>query len=195
MSIQITDAAINLRITRTGLGTLLVPKEGITLKLFDIDEGVWIESEDGKTVKLNFNEVTIPSTNSDEALMEAIADLLNTGANNVTVTNVVSTTVSNIVTTTLIPQRGGLTDGSGLISVASVSQEVFTPNLSRNYLSFQNISETNMYINFGDSATLDDDSYLVRPGLTHNFDSNFIPDTSVNVICVSNNKKFVAKQS
>src|SRR4051812_46159612 len=53
---------------------------------------------------------------------------------------------------------GDIIDRSGAIAVANASQQVMATNDGRKYLLVQNISDTDMWINFGVAATTDQPS-------------------------------------
>lgn len=88
---------------------------------------------------------------------------------------------------------GTLTDGSGTITQANVAQTVFAAKPQRNYLLFVNLSDTVMYVNIDGIAT-DTNSYPVLTGGQLSFESGFIPNGAVSVICASSGKEFVAKE-
>lgn len=85
-------------------------------------------------------------------------------------------------------------DGSGTITTGGTSQTVFAANGSRRYLEIQNISDTTMYINFGAVAVVDSNSFKILAGGEYINVSNWVPQTSVTIICATTGKKFVAKE-
>jgi hypothetical protein len=91
------------------------------------------------------------------------------------------------------PSNGIVIDHSGSTG-GTVTEEVMPANASRTYLVFQNISDTTMHVNFGADATADTDSIRVTAGGSVTFNGNWVPSQSVNVICSSASKKFVAKE-
>lgn len=99
-----------------------------------------------------------------------------------------------VVSQVTAPVIGSLTDRSGSIAAGGTSQEVAPAKANRAYFIFQNISDTAMWINFGAAATADNNSiYLAAQGSVL-FNGSFIPSQSVNVLCVTTGKKFVAKE-
>lgn len=86
------------------------------------------------------------------------------------------------------------TDGSATITAGGTSQVVFAANSGRRYFEFQNISDTDMYINFGAAAVADSNSFKLVPGAVYVNASNYCPKGSINVICATTGKKFVTKQ-
>lgn len=86
------------------------------------------------------------------------------------------------------------TDGSGTITNPAASQQVFAANASRKYLFILNLSDTDMWINFGTAAVASQPSIkLVANGGF--FAPRVVSDESVNIICASAGKAFVAKQA
>jgi hypothetical protein len=78
-------------------------------------------------------------------------------------------------------------------AVANTSQPAPAPlssfSANRRYLFFQNISDTDMYINFGATATYDD-LLVVKNGGTIVFETTFVPTDSLNVVCSAPSKKY-----
>jgi hypothetical protein len=62
-------------------------------------------------------------------------------------------------------------------------------NASRQYLLIQNVSDTDMYFNFGATAT-SDHLFIAKSGGGIVFESGFVPTDAVNVICSAASKKF-----
>lgn len=86
------------------------------------------------------------------------------------------------------------TDGSGTITTGGTSQTVFAANPNRRYFEFQNISDTDMYVNFGAAAVADSNSFKIAAGGAYVNPSNYCPTTSITVICATTGKKFITKQ-
>lgn len=86
------------------------------------------------------------------------------------------------------------TDHSGAIAAADVSQAVMDGNPARRLFFFQNISDTDMWINFNIAAVKDKPSIKVPFGTSIRFEGPACPISPVNVICAANPKSFVAKQ-
>lgn len=86
------------------------------------------------------------------------------------------------------------TDGSGTIAVAATSQQVFAANSARKYFFFLNLSDTDMWINFGTPAVASQPSIKI-PANGGYFEPLVVSDDAVNVICGSNTKAFTAKQA
>lgn len=88
---------------------------------------------------------------------------------------------------------GAFTDGSTTITLGGTSQQIFAANATRKYLIIQNISDTDMNVNFGSAATT---STMLLPSMGSSFvmEANFISNQTVNIICATTGKAFVAKQ-
>jgi hypothetical protein len=93
-----------------------------------------------------------------------------------------------------ITKSGTLEDASANIVAGGTSQVVFAAKSGRSYLFFGNTSDTTMYINFGGVAT-STNSYKILAGENLKFDTGFVPLDSVNVLCATTAKTFVAKQA
>lgn len=91
---------------------------------------------------------------------------------------------------------GPLTDASGNIVTANSSQTVLPVNNNRKYLLFQNLSDTDMYVNFGATATIGSGSIWIGPaGGSIEFGGGFgfCPSNDLNVICYAAGKSFTCK--
>jgi hypothetical protein len=88
------------------------------------------------------------------------------------------------------PRNGALTVTSGSTSAsANTSAQALASNSSRQYLLIQNVSDTDMYFNFGATATTDH-LFIAKSGGGIVFESGFVPTDAVNVICSASSKKF-----
>lgn len=94
------------------------------------------------------------------------------------------------------PQAGTLTDGSSDITAGGTSEQVFASNTSRVYLLVQNVSDTDMWVNFGTAAVQDQPSILLKAGGgAFSAEGNFVPSGSVNIICATTGKPYTAKEA
>jgi hypothetical protein len=94
------------------------------------------------------------------------------------------------------PSTGNVIDHSSTTATttaAAGTQSVMPANDSRTYLVFQNISDTLMRIDFGQTAT-EDEGIQVQPGGSVTFNAAWVPSQEVFVRCSSTTKKFVAKE-
>lgn len=105
-------------------------------------------------------------------------------------------TPSNPLPVTLASPAGTdtYTDGSGSIVAGATSQQVFAANSARRYFFFLNLSDTDMWINFGSAAVADQPSIKI-PANGGFFEPLVSSDEAVHVICATLGKKFVAKQA
>ncbi|MFX1516903.1 MAG: hypothetical protein ACFFC6_11370 [Promethearchaeota archaeon] len=94
----------------------------------------------------------------------------------------------------ITPRRGTLTDRSGTITSGGSSQTLAAANTSRNYFFFQNLSSEDLYINFTDAATVDDDSIKVASGGSFVMEDAFVSTEIITVIGATTGSKFVAKE-
>lgn len=90
--------------------------------------------------------------------------------------------------------RGALTDRNGSITQANLSQQVAPANLTRNYFIFQNVSDTDMSLDFGIPAIIGT-SFLVIAKASFVMEDSFISTQAINVICASQGKAFAAKEA
>jgi hypothetical protein len=88
------------------------------------------------------------------------------------------------------PRNGAITVTAGSTSSsANTSAQALASNSSRQYLLIQNLSDTDMYFNFGAAATTDH-LFVAKSGGGIVFESGFVPTDAVNVICSSASKKY-----
>jgi hypothetical protein len=86
------------------------------------------------------------------------------------------------------------TDGSSTILTSDASQQIFGSNDDRHYLYFQNESSDDMYVDFGIPANTSS-SFKVPASGSLIFDSAYIPDSTVNIICATSGAAFIAKEA
>lgn len=99
-------------------------------------------------------------------------------------------TGSNTTALQVRPRNGAITVTTGSTSgTANTSAQALASNSSRQYLLIQNISDTDMYVNFGASATTDN-MLILKNGGGVVFESGFVPTDNVNVICSAASKKY-----
>ena len=104
---------------------------------------------------------------------------------------------SPIVSQVTAPVIGPLTDRYNSLAVAS-SVTVASENKSSGYFIFQNISDATMWLNFGATATANNNSILVAAQGSVLFTGSFIPNQEINVLCPTASggsiKRFIAKE-
>lgn len=89
--------------------------------------------------------------------------------------------------------RGNLTDRNGSITQANVSQQLAPANPNRSYFVFQNVSDTDMSLDFGIPAIIGT-SFLVISKASFVMEDSFISTQAINVICASQGKAYAAKE-
>lgn len=97
-------------------------------------------------------------------------------------------------------KQGSFTDRSGTTSgTINTSTQVAAANSSRRYFLFQNVSDTDMWINFGTAATTDQPSIKVPTGAVWGnpfvLEAGFVSTEAVNVICSAASKKYTCKEA
>jgi hypothetical protein len=95
---------------------------------------------------------------------------------------------------TIVPGGGSLTDRSGSIAAAGVSQQVAAAQSTRRYLIFINASDTTMWINFGVAAVADQPSIPVLTMGSYVFEASFVSTQALHVICASDTKSYTCKE-
>ena len=100
-------------------------------------------------------------------------------------------------TVNVIGARGILSNGTtNTIVAANVSQTTLAANSTRKYILIQNISDTDMYINFGAAATIGSDSILLTAnGGFYERGEGFIPNEEVFIICSIISKNYTVKEA
>lgn len=95
------------------------------------------------------------------------------------------------------PTSTNMLDGSGIITLANVSQQILANDTSnsRRYIFFQNLSDTDMYINFSDPATVGafGNIWVAPAGGSISFEAGFCPVDALSVICSVAGKYFTLK--
>lgn len=100
------------------------------------------------------------------------------------------------IVVTPTPAAGALTDGSGTLTAGGTSQQVFAANTSRKYLLVQNNSAEAMWVNFGVAAVTTQPSIQLGPnGGSIEYEDNFVPSGTVNIIGATTSDVFTAKQA
>lgn len=99
--------------------------------------------------------------------------------------------------TTPIPVgvRGAMTDRSGTITLGATAQNAAPVNATRNYLLFQNTSDTDMWVNVAGTAAV---GAGVLCAASQNagviYDGNFIPTNALSVYCATTGKTFTCQE-
>ena len=88
------------------------------------------------------------------------------------------------------PRNAAVTVTAGTTSgTANTSAQALASSSTRQYLLIQNISDTDMYFNFGAAATTSH-MLLKSGGAGITFESGFVPTDAVNVICSAASKSY-----
>jgi hypothetical protein len=116
------------------------------------------------------------------------------GASTVDISNASVGITATTVTVNNDGLSSPLTDGSGTIATANTSQTALAANATRKYLLFQNISDTDMFINFGAAATTGAGSLWIQGlGGSIVFEDFACPTDAVNVLCAVSGKAYTIK--
>jgi hypothetical protein len=94
----------------------------------------------------------------------------------------------------IAPQRGTLTDRSGTVTTGSTAQQVAAANASRSYFFFQNVSTSDLWLNFGTPATASQPSIKIVSGASFTFESRFVSTELISVYGATTTQAFTAKE-
>jgi hypothetical protein len=120
------------------------------------------------------------------------------GTPNVSVTNtpavtLASTTLSGTSNNVLIsPSTNTLVDHSGSITTGGTAQTLSAAK-SRKYFFFQNLSVSNMYLNFTSAASASTGSILIVPGGSYVQEGSFVSSELISVFGATTGQQFTAK--
>lgn len=84
------------------------------------------------------------------------------------------------------------TDKSGSITTGGVAQNVAASNSRRKGFWFQNVSDTDMWINELGTAAASQPSILIPPYSMYEF--SVVPVTAISVYCATTGKQFSARE-
>lgn len=93
---------------------------------------------------------------------------------------------------------GALGDGSGTITAGGTSQQVFPADTGRQYLLIQNVSDGDLWVNFGIAAVVGQPSIKLLASGSLEFSSagtGVVPTSTVNIIGATTGKAFTAKEA
>lgn len=86
-------------------------------------------------------------------------------------------------------------DRSGTIATGGQAQTVANVNANRRWLLFQNVSDTDMWVNFSAAAVAGQSSILLKAnGGSYENPPQFCPTGLVSVMCATTGKAFVIKE-
>ena len=144
----------------------------------------------------NLNATVVQSTHAN---LKAQAQILDSSGNQLTyaATGTAGTPASDVVTVQGIasgtavairPRHAAVSVVTGTTANTS-SNSVLAQNTTRQYLLFQNLSDTDMNINFGAAAS-SSTMLIPKNGGGIVFETGFVPTDTVNLICAASSKKF-----
>jgi hypothetical protein len=94
----------------------------------------------------------------------------------------------------LVTQSGvTFTDRSGTITLGATAQDVAVANTNRQYLMFQNHSDTDMWINEVITAVAAQPSIKIAAGTT--YEPRVAPKGKISVLCATTGKAFTCKEA
>jgi hypothetical protein len=95
------------------------------------------------------------------------------------------------------PNTGSFTDRSNTIQAGGAAQQVMAANAQRKYLLFENVSDTDLWVRFGNlDANADQPSILVPPRAVCEMDgSGFVNTDKMTVIGATTGKSYTAKEA
>ena len=105
---------------------------------------------------------------------------------------------TNTISENVAKNTGEFTDYSGTISTGNMSQVVINKVLNRNYILIQNVSDTDMWINFGAAANIGAGSIKLLPNGSYELvatTGGYINIDAVNIICSVAGKEFTIKEA
>lgn len=105
-----------------------------------------------------------------------------------------TTPASAAVTSSFGTVTGTMTDRSGVIAVANTSQVAVPVNLNRRYLLIQNTSDTDLWFNFTNNATINAPSIRLMPYGSFVMETKFISTEALNVISSVAGKTYSIKE-
>lgn len=117
------------------------------------------------------------------------------GTNSVNIGNMPSVTIAS-GTINSTPSSDSIQDVSGSIGSANISQQLFIQSTSnRRYVFFQNISDTDMWINWNSPAIVNNAGSILIPanGGKIVYEGSFIPKDALYAICTVANKMYTLK--
>ena len=154
---------------------------------------VTVETASGTPVDANITNASIPVSGSvDATILNATLDI--TGST-VDIGGAVDVSGSTVAVSTLAPNPITLSDYSGSILSANVSQLLVAANSGRKYLLIQNLSENALWINWGAAATIGAPSVLLEQAQGITFDVLAIATEALYGISPVAGTQFVLKEA
>lgn len=88
-----------------------------------------------------------------------------------------------------------LIDKSGTIAAGGTAQVVAAARPGRAYLFIQNVSDSDMWVNFGATAVAAQPSIKLVAGASFVMEAGIVCDQAISVICATTGKAFTAKEA
>jgi len=183
--VQVLDSS-GTQLTYGSTGTAGTPSADV-VTVQGISNGVAFTAAQATAANLNATVVQSTATNL-RTQAESYQGGTAVGSGNplqVTLAN----TGANTTALRVEPKNGAVTCTTGDTATANTSKQALASGSSRRYLLIQNISDTDMYFNFGATATTDN-MLIAKNGGGIVFESGYVPTDAVNVICSGANKKY-----
>lgn len=89
---------------------------------------------------------------------------------------------------------GSLTDQSGEISTGGQAQQLMAANVNRRYLLIQNLSNGDLWFDFGVDAQADQPSVKLSPGAAFVMESTFVSTQALSIFGATTGQAFAAKE-
>lgn len=100
----------------------------------------------------------------------------------------------NLYTITAAPTDGTLVDRSGTITAGGTAQTLAAVNSTRRYLFIQNVSTSDLWINFTTAAAQTQPSFKLIPNSSFVMEGAFITSEAVSIIGATTGQAFVSKE-
>lgn len=85
------------------------------------------------------------------------------------------------------------TDRSGTITTGGTAQDVYAAGLVKNSVFFQNVSDTDMRIEFGGNASSTAGRLIPANGGAYETPASHVPAGKLSVYCATTGKRFICK--
>ena len=89
---------------------------------------------------------------------------------------------------------GPTTNRSGTITAGAIAQDVAAENIGRRGFFLQNLSNENMWLNFGSDAVADQPSIRIAPDGVFSMEGSVIGNERISLIAATTGSKFTAKE-
>jgi hypothetical protein len=142
----------------------------------------------------NVNVVNTPAVTVSGTATVSVSGTPNVSVTNTPAVTLASTTLSGTSNNVLIsPSTNTLVDKSGTITAGGTAQTLSAAK-SRKYLFIQNLSVSNLYINFTSAASASVGSVVIIPGGSFVQEGSFVSSELVSVFGATTGQAFTAKE-